>query len=138
MTQSTALLTTGNASLGKRKGQSVSQSLVDIFKRPFSRKSMTPPASPNCQLKQSKSKEDDVKVADSNDDVVVAVGSAAESGATELEEIGQNSELFPLPLPPTPSPTQGVVCMFSFRVHLSASCLRMSVNYIMHVMDRKQ
>lgn len=104
------MLSTGNTSLGKRKGQS----LVDILKRPFSRKSTTPPASPNCQLKQSK--EDDAKMQE--DDIVPQTEPPA---AVELEDVAQptiaengtNSELFPLPLPPTPSPPQGTVCMKS-------------------------
>ena len=103
------MLSAGNASLGKRKGQ---QSLVDILKRPFSRKSMTPPASPNSQLKQSKEdclnfKVDEVVLQTEADSSEVEETS---SGHPTVAENGPNSELFPLPLPPTPNLIRESVC----------------------------
>lgn len=105
-------MTTGNnTSLGKRRGQS----LVDIFKRPFSRKSMTPPASPGSQSKSNQIAKDDI--ASTKVEEVVSALQVPQESVTEVEESapaqptpptsttdnGQIPEVFPLPLPPTPN-----------------------------------
>ena len=85
---------TGNASLGKRRGKSV----VDIFKRPFSRKSMTPPASPGSQSKQAKG-EEAIRAVESDPAAVVS----AEAPAAVVPEESADSTPLP-PTPPTPPP----------------------------------
>lgn len=114
-----ALLSTGNnTSLGKRRGQS----LVDIFKRPFSlRKSMTPPASPSSQIKlPTVASKDDAPAIKADESVTPALSGTQDlTTNTESEEPapvpaptvqpaplaenGQSIEVFPLPLPPTPN-----------------------------------
>lgn len=106
------LMSTGNnTSLGKRRGQS----LVDIFKRPFSRKSMTPPASPDCPSKQQShqpaKRDSSIKLEEEAAVVTPPVENAAESDdaaqntlVVNTETNGQStSDTFALPLPPTPT-----------------------------------
>ena len=123
-------MTAGNASLGKRKGQS----LVDIFKRPFtlSRKSMTPPASRGSQSKQSnETNEESVVVGsktDENSSTIVEVPLLETVLNSELEEMvnpaaasstsetnGQRlADIFPLPLPPTTPSVCLLASLFQF------------------------
>lgn len=118
-----SLMTTGNnnTSVGKRRGQS----LVDILKRPFSRKSMTPPASPGSQLKSNQDVQDEsaaTKVEEATgvqpvpqENVITpeteentAVSLTTLQAAPVLEN-GQNPDIFPLPLPPTPNVSPSAV-----------------------------
>lgn len=111
-----SLMTTGNnnTSLGKRRGQS----LVDILKRPFSRKSMTPPASPGSRLKANQETREEPTMTKMDEatgtQFVPQEGGAApefeettvlplNTLATPVVENGQNLDIFPLPLPPTPN-----------------------------------
>ena len=117
-----SLMTTGNnnTSVGKRRGQS----LVDILKRPFSRKSMTPPASPGSQLKSNQDVQDEsattkVEEATSLQPVPqenVTTPETEENTTVSLTNLpapsienGQNPDIFPLPLPPTPNASPSAV-----------------------------
>lgn len=101
-----------NTSLGKRRGQS----LVDILKRPFSRKSMTPPASPGSRLKSNQETREELTT--TKTDEATGMQFVPQEATSEFEETtllplntlttpvtenGQNLEIFPLPLPPTPN-----------------------------------
>ena len=105
-----------NTSVGKRRGQS----LVDILKRPFSRKSMTPPASPGSQLKSNQDAQDEsatkVEEATGVQQENVTTPDTEENTAVSLTtlptpviENGQNPDVFPLPLPPTPNASPSAV-----------------------------
>lgn len=96
---------------------------MDIFKRPFSRKSMTPPASPGSQSKSNQTTKEDALPTKVEEEVMAAaVGAlptmahenvteaANEESATPSQSAASNADngnpfpdIFPLPLPPTPN-----------------------------------
>ena len=117
--------------------------MVDLFKRPFSRRSMTPPASPASQarttlnfvldeaLLASKGTESVVSTAsDFIQSVAVAAAASSDPLQQQLDEVitpthitdnGQCVDVITLPLPPTPvsspaTPSTTVRCTFSFCV----------------------
>lgn len=89
---------------------------MDIFKRPFSRKSMTPPASPGSQSKSNQLIKEDIPASIEESTVLTSIPHEtsiipeAEDSVLPLPSVpvpavenGQTPEIFPLPLPPTPN-----------------------------------